>query len=35
MTKLETELRARGLAFDQWFTPRDGNPARHPYLGSL
>ncbi|MBB5153200.1 hypothetical protein [Saccharopolyspora phatthalungensis] len=35
VTKLETELRARGLAFDQWFTPRDGNPARHPYLGSL
>ncbi|MCI2423830.1 hypothetical protein MOQ72_41140 [Saccharopolyspora sp. K220] len=35
VTKVEAELHARGLAFDQWFTPRDGNPASHPYLGSL
>ncbi|PKW14714.1 hypothetical protein A8926_2350 [Saccharopolyspora spinosa] len=35
ITKVEAELRARGLAFDQWFVPRDGDPARHPYLGSL
>ncbi|WP_246154296.1 hypothetical protein [Saccharopolyspora hirsuta] len=33
--KLEAELHSRGLAFDQWFAPRDGNPAQHPYLDSL
>ncbi|MGP4020045.1 hypothetical protein [Saccharopolyspora sp. 5N708] len=35
VTKVEAELHARGLAFDQWFNPRGGNPASHPYLGSL
>ncbi|GAA4839456.1 hypothetical protein [Saccharopolyspora rosea] len=36
--KLEAELRSRGLAFDQWFTPRDGSAREqgtHPYLWSL
>ncbi|MDA3650233.1 hypothetical protein OU416_39660 [Saccharopolyspora indica] len=33
--KLEAELHSRGLAFDQWFAPRDGDPAQHPYLDSL
>jgi hypothetical protein len=33
VTKVEAELHARGLAFEQWFVPRDGNPAHHPYLG--
>ncbi|WP_433871695.1 hypothetical protein [Saccharopolyspora sp. CA-218241] len=32
--KLEAELRSRGLAFDQWFDPRDDDRAGlHPYLG--
>ncbi|MEV0696933.1 hypothetical protein AB0I53_03295 [Saccharopolyspora sp. NPDC050389] len=35
VTKVEAELRSRGVSFDQWFIPRDGNPARHPYFGSL
>ncbi|MFI0466750.1 hypothetical protein ACH347_21935 [Saccharopolyspora sp. 5N102] len=35
VSKVEAELRARGVAFDQWFIPRDGNPGRHPYFGSL
>ncbi|GAA4613389.1 hypothetical protein GCM10023108_13780 [Saccharopolyspora hordei] len=33
--KVEAELHSRGLAFDQWFTPLDGNPRQHPYLDSL
>lgn len=35
VAKLEAELHSRGLAFDQWFSPRDGNPPQHPYLDSL
>ncbi|MDI2029865.1 hypothetical protein QFW96_14635 [Saccharopolyspora sp. TS4A08] len=31
--KVEAELHDRGLAFDQWFLPRDGGPY-HPYLDS-
>ncbi|GGI72532.1 hypothetical protein GCM10011581_06900 [Saccharopolyspora subtropica] len=35
VAKVETDLHARGLAFDQWFTPRDGGPGVHPYLGII
>lgn len=30
--KLEAELHTQGLAFDQWFLPRDGAMDFHPYL---
>ncbi|GAA2347092.1 hypothetical protein GCM10009854_25110 [Saccharopolyspora halophila] len=33
--KTEADLHNRGLAFDQWFTPKDGSPGVHPYLDSL
>ena len=33
--KVEAELHDRGLAFDQWFLPRDGTQAFHPDLDSL
>lgn len=33
--KTEADLHDRGLAFDQWFTPRDGTPGMHPYLDSF
>ncbi|MCX2734405.1 hypothetical protein OOZ19_29520 [Saccharopolyspora sp. NFXS83] len=35
LSELETGLRDRGLAFDQWFGKRDGAPGLHPYLQFL